>query len=214
MADTSVLPSENKENSQPNLETSSSKQTQKGESSGRQHNLKHPWTLWYDAQLSGGKRPSQWGENMKEVYSFSTVEDFWRMHNNLALASQIQQGCSFSLFKKGIEPKWEDPKNAKGGKWTLLVNKGKGQIDTIWLWTMLACIGEVLEEDGGEHIAGAIVNIRKGQDKINLWTIDASEDEVSLRIGHRLKKALELPDDQKLQFGPHFTQEKGPKFEI
>ena len=153
MADTSVLPSENKENSLPNLETSSTKQTQKGESSGRQHNLKHPWTLWYDAQLSGGKRPSQWGENMKEVYSFATVshfqlsisiincfnqqvEDFWRMHNNLALASQIQQGCSFSLFKKGIEPKWEDPKNAKGGKWTLLVNKGKGQIDTIWLWTV------------------------------------------------------------------------------
>ena len=51
---------------------------------------------------------------------------------------------------------------------------------------MLACIGEVLEEDGGEHIAGAIVNIRKGQDKINLWTIDASEDEVSLRIGYEI----------------------------
>lgn len=42
---------------------------------GPRHQLKHTWTLYYDAQLFGGKRPSQaqWGDNIKEVYSFNTV---------------------------------------------------------------------------------------------------------------------------------------------
>ena len=119
------------------------------------------------------------------------------MHNNLASPSQIQSGCTFSLFKKGIQPKWEDPKNAKGGKWTILVHKGKGQIDQLWLWIvnfksissfnvffqMLACIGEVLEDEGQDDICGCVVNIRKNPDKINLWTSDVYKDETILRIG-------------------------------
>lgn len=172
---------------------------------GPRHQLKHTWTLYYDAQLFGGKRPpqAQWGDNIKEVYTFNTVEDFWRMHNNLASPSQIQSGCTFSLFKKGIQPKWEDPKNAKGGKWTIMVNKGKGQIDQLWLWIMLACIGEVLEDEGQDDICGCVVNIRKNPDKINLWTSEAQKDETILRIGQRLRSTLELTSADKIQYLEH-----------
>jgi len=169
-----------KENSKPN--TMGVLKPSKDSFSGPKHPLRNSWTLWYDAQLTNGKRPSQWGENMKEVYSFSTVEDFWRMYNNLALASQIQNGCSFSLFKKGISPKWEDPKNEKGGKWTAVIPKNK-PLDTMWLWMMLACIGEVLEDEADDQICGAIVNIRKGQDKLNLWTRDADASDALARMG-------------------------------
>lgn len=46
-------------------------------------------------------------------YNFQ-VEDFWRLYNNVAPPSQLQLGCSYNLFKRGIEPKWEDPANDKG----------------------------------------------------------------------------------------------------
>jgi hypothetical protein len=48
-----------------------------GKDSGVRHQLKHTWTLYYDAQLFGGKRPpvAQWGENIKEVYTFNTVKN-------------------------------------------------------------------------------------------------------------------------------------------
>jgi hypothetical protein len=36
------------------------------------HPLLHSWTLWYDAPL-GNKRPENWGKNIKEVYTISTV---------------------------------------------------------------------------------------------------------------------------------------------
>ena len=39
------------------------------------HPLRTPWTLWYEFNLTTGKRPSttQWGENLKEVFTFATV---------------------------------------------------------------------------------------------------------------------------------------------
>jgi len=159
------------------------------------HPLKFGWTLWYDAQLSGGKRPGgTWGDNIKEVFTFSTVEDFWRLYNNLVLPSQLQQGSTYSLFKSGIEPKWEDPANEKGGKWTVIIQKQKGVLDRMWLWLMMACIGQVLEEEGMENICGAVVNVRRGQDKLCLWTRDADQKEATLKIGLAVKKALELPE--------------------
>jgi hypothetical protein len=48
---------------------------------------------------------------------------------------------------------------------------------------MLACIGEVLEDEGADEICGCVVNIRKNPDKINLWTSSGHNDEAILRIG-------------------------------
>lgn len=48
-------------------------------------------------------------------------------------------GATYYLFKEGIEPKWEDPKNLKGGSWTAPVpNKGdsKKTLDAWWLNTV------------------------------------------------------------------------------
>ena len=44
-------------------------------------NVKHPlqnkWTMWYD---NPGKKTSQasWGDHLRQIASFDTVEDFWR----------------------------------------------------------------------------------------------------------------------------------------
>jgi len=174
------------------------------------HPLRTPWTLWYEFNLTTGKRPSttQWGENLKEVFTFATVEDFWRLYNNISPPSQIQFGCSYNLFKKGIEPKWEDPANAKGGRWTIIIQKTKGTVDRMWLYMVLACIGEVLEEDDND-ICGCVVNVRKSQDKLCLWTRDADNKESIVRIGQTLKKVLELPDVFPLGYQGHF--QKNPR---
>lgn len=43
-------------------------------------------------------------------------------------------GADFYCFKHDIEPKWEDPVCANGGKWTVIFPKGKS--DTSWLYTV------------------------------------------------------------------------------
>jgi len=174
------------------------------------HPLRYSWTLWYENNLSTGKRPNQnaWGENIKKVFTFASVEDFWKLYNNVTPPSQLPQGCSYNMFKQGIEPKWEDPSNAKGGKWTILTQKTKGTLDRMWLWLLLACIGEVLEEDD-DQICGAVVNVRRTQDKICLWTKDADNKEVILKIGQVLRKVLELPEGFPLGYQGHF--QKNPR---
>lgn len=41
------------------------------------HSLQNTWTLWFD---NPGKKTSaqSWADNLKEIISFDTVEDFWR----------------------------------------------------------------------------------------------------------------------------------------
>lgn len=46
------------------------------------------------------------------------------------------------MFRAGVEPKWEDPLNANGGKWVLAIPKrhsnaqgGPPSVDDLWLTT-------------------------------------------------------------------------------
>ncbi len=58
------------------------------------------------------------------------------LYNNIKTPGQLAPSATFLLFKEGIEPVWEDPKNAQGGCWTASLNKGpnaKAQIDAWWL---------------------------------------------------------------------------------
>ena len=45
-------------------------------------------------------------------------------------------GIDFHCFKEGIEPKWEDPLCAQGGKWSMSSPRGKSMTDTFWLYTV------------------------------------------------------------------------------
>jgi len=177
------------------------------------HPLRHRWTLWYEYNLSSGKRPTteQWGSNLKEIFSFTTVEDFWRLYNNVTPPSQLPLGCSYNLFKNTIEPKWEDTSNAKGGKWTIIIQKSRGQLDRMWLWLLLACIGQVLEEDDDE-ICGIVVNVRKNQDKLCIWTKDADNKDAVVKIGQALKKSFGITRCVSFRISRTFPEEPKTKY--
>lgn len=59
--------------------------------------------------------------------------------------------------------------------------KRQNKLDSYWLEIMMAVIGEQFEELG-EHICGAVVNVRQKGDKIALWTQE-SDIELNTRIG-------------------------------
>lgn len=42
----------------------------------KKHPLETPWTLWFD-NPNGKQKQSTWGQTLRAVYTFSTVEDFW-----------------------------------------------------------------------------------------------------------------------------------------
>ena len=70
------------------------------------------WTLWFYKN----DKSQSWEANQKPVINFDTVEDFWSLYNHIEVASKLQIGSDYSLFKKGIKPMWEDPHNKDGGR--------------------------------------------------------------------------------------------------
>ncbi|KAL1200672.1 Eukaryotic translation initiation factor 4E-1 [Cardamine amara subsp. amara] len=75
------------------------------------HPLEHSWTFWFDNPSVKSKQ-TIWGTSLRSVFTFSTVEEFWSLYNNMRHPS----------------------------KWTMTFPKEKS--DKSWLYTLLALIGE------------------------------------------------------------------------
>lgn len=179
--------------------------------------------LW---KHTGGhkKDPNAWKDSMKPLCSFSTIEDFWRYFNHIPHPSKVffdgdyrkRVGLSneiieeYSLFKKGIEPEWSDPKNGPGGEWFWRTNLDGELLDAFWQNMVLGVIGETIEDPAlGAHINGARV-VDKGKNypifKLELW-IDTKDVSVRERIKAKLVETMTdgLPG--------HKIAKNNPKFE-
>ena len=122
------------------------------------------WTYMVDS----GKCPpgADWLSIVKKISLLSTVESFWSVFNNVVPPSSLPLNSTYHIFRDGIKPMWEDPANAKGGKWVMSMPRGRGgesnikRVDEWWLYTVLAAVGETMGEEEGQ-VCGAVVSIRK-----------------------------------------------------
>lgn len=167
--------------------------------------LKHPlqnvWSLWY---LESDHNKT-WEEQLNEITSFDTVEDFWSLYNHIKAASDIKAGSDYSLFKQGIKPMWEDEANIRGGRWMISLSKQQRftDLNTLWLDVILCLIGEAFEH--AEEVCGAVVNIRHRGDKISIWTANGNNQVAVKEIGSKLKQCLRLPPS--VQIGYYFHKD-------
>eukprot|EP00696_Hemimastix_kukwesjijk_P019094 gnl/Hemi2/8251_TR2845_c0_g6_i1.p1 gnl/Hemi2/8251_TR2845_c0_g6~~gnl/Hemi2/8251_TR2845_c0_g6_i1.p1 ORF type:complete len:240 (-),score=66.57 gnl/Hemi2/8251_TR2845_c0_g6_i1:224-943(-) len=174
--------------------------------SSETHPLQNSWSLFYD---NPGKRVSQssWADSLRVLSTCTVVEDFWRVHNNVVPPSKLASGSNYHLFKTGIEPMWEDPANKQGGKWIVTVPKAqKAMVDDLWLNLILMMIGEMCEY--ADEICGAVVSMRKAQDRLCLWTRTARLETVQLSIGRAMRETLALPAAWPLGYQAHADSQK------
>jgi len=179
-----------------------SKESSGGSEFDIKHPLQHTWNWWFDNPGKNWKHAQQtWGDHLKKIYSFSTVEDFWCLWNNIKAAAELPSGSNYHVFREGIEPKWEDPINKQGGKWVITLKNSQrdNQLNQLWMWAVLGCIGNSFEDE--DEICGVVVSIRKGNDKISLWTRNALDAEKTRRVGQQLKELLGF--QMKIQYQAH-----------
>lgn len=174
-------------------------------------NSKHPlnsrWTLWYTKPQVN--KSENWHDLLKPVITFSTVEEFWGIYNSIPLANQLPLKSDYHLFKEGIRPEWEDKQNSKGGKWSFSFNNKRDAspiINDLWLRGLLAVIGETIEDDENE-VNGIVLNIRAKAYRVGIWTRDCDDSRLRT-LGQRLKKVLQLKDEQKVEFMSHDDSNK------
>lgn len=96
------------------------------------------------------------------------VKDKWRRIN------------SVEYFKKGIEPKWEDPKNEKGGRFVFSVNRTQENKDELYSNLVFYLLGEDFAHS--EHINGfRFISPKNSQSfyRVEIW-VDFSDADMEL----------------------------------
>ena len=115
------------------------------------HKLNDTWVLWEHQK----NNDNNYDQNTKKLGSFNTLQDFWRYYNNYPVPSSIfsdgvdkpliqdpdREVASISLFKQGILPKWEDPKNTDGGEIAVRKFKNIQELDELWESISMLCVG-------------------------------------------------------------------------
>ncbi|CAG0888170.1 unnamed protein product [Cyprideis torosa] len=154
------------------------------------HPLQNSWVMWFFKN----DKTKAYVDNQVPITNFHTVEDFWSLWNNIQLASSLNTGWDYMLFKEGVTPRWEDDNNVNGGRWLITLNRNSrqnGELDAWWLELVLCLIGEGFD-DFSDEVTGAVVNIRPKQDKISIWTRDWQNGEAAKAIGRVIKDRLKL----------------------
>ncbi|XP_028171182.1 eukaryotic translation initiation factor 4E-like [Ostrinia furnacalis] len=151
------------------------------------HPLENTWGMWLYAE-----RTRNWKDDLIELTSFDTVEDYWCLYHHIKLPSELSPGCQYFVFKRGVRPEWEDAANRRGGRWLVTLEKRQcDEMDRIWVEVVLLMIGENFE-NANSAIRGAVVNAKAKQNKskIGIWLADKTDEKAILKIGRKIKDEL------------------------
>jgi len=138
---------------------------------------------------------------VKKIGTIRTVEDFWCFHNHLVRPGDLPPTTDYHCFREGIEPTWEDPNNARGGKW--IVRLKKGLASRYWEEILLALVGEQFAGVPHEEICGAVVSVRYNEDIVSVWNRTANDRGVTDRVRDIIKRILRLPNAAHMEYKPH-----------
>lgn len=160
--------------------------------------LTNEWTFWYYEF----KRGVEWNKCQHEISSFRTMEQFWTLHGNVKLASEINATCDYAFFKNGIRPMWEDDVNCRGGRWIIDIQKGYqlDEINALWTNILLALIGEHFYL--AELLCGAVFSNRAKRTKIAVWMKYASNQAIQ-SVGAQIRSNFHIADDIPVLFEFH-----------
>lgn len=134
------------------------------------------------------------GETTKTIVS---LEQMWRSLLVMKKPHDLHNGLELLVFKTGVNPVWEDPVNAKGGRWVFRFNhrhnvisgqelakevqehmrQARRRTTLIWERLVLRTLGgslvhEKLAAKGREmlnDIAGLVLSVRRDEDIISVW---------------------------------------------
>ena len=142
---------------------------------------------------------STYRDNLHQLGTVGTVEDFWRHYVHMKRPSELEEGTNVYLFRDGHVPMWES--YPQGGCWILKLRKTPGVSSKLWQDLLLAAIGEVFEEP---TVAGVGLATRAHHDILSLWNSDNSLPALRFKLGEKLREALDLPSDKTLiQYKAH-----------
>jgi translation initiation factor 4E len=174
------------------------------------HPLQNSWTAW------AHKKEGNYGAAMTKVATFNTVEGFWRFMNFTPSPSEMFQTEinvpkftkeyeGISIFKTGIRPEWEDPKNLNGGELNVRKSMNPTQLDQYWEELLMSVIGETL--DPTDVITGVRIVDKSAKGKViyrlEIWFDANQERDPQVIDAIRENLAQTFGPNLKFEYRPH-----------
>lgn len=178
------------------------------------HQLYCDWTFYYLIPNKINSQNKNWDSYLKKLHDFSTFEDFWAIVNSIEAPSELQKGCRYYIFKKNIQPLWEDQQNTGGREISIqyhfprrstpeFFNLLKGvhaKSHQKWIKLVTAVLSnseEYFHEK--ESINGVEFTCRANAIKVGIWTKPIAEKQYeSLRVD--LLKLLEFNETENEEY--------------
>jgi len=143
----------------------------------------------------------QYEGGLFKVGPFSTVEDFWVHYSHARRPTETSQLYILHYcFRDGVEPLWEHPANARGGRW--IVRLRKGTAGRAWESALLALVGD--EFNLGDEVCGVVLSIKKHTDATLSFWVRATTKEAGLRVRDAIKRMLGVGSNA-LEYRMHDT---------
>jgi len=162
------------------------------------HPLENSWTLWFFKE----EKDKDWIECYKKVASFDTVEDFWALYNFILPPTKLAMKCEYSIFKEGIQPMWEDPRNLKGGRWVFSAPPRSNNLDKWWMEMLMGLVGEQFGEFSAD-VNGIVLQRRSRNDRLAIWVSDTNNLASVKTIGLKFKDTLCIPQNNIINYESH-----------
>jgi len=142
---------------------------------------------------------------VQKIGSFDSVEGFFGIYDHLVKPHSLTSEThvtDYHLFREGISPTWEDPKNRNGGKWIVRLRKVEGLASLYWEDLIMALVGEQFG-DVGVQVCGVVVSVRQHEDILSVWTQDSKDDDAIAKIRDAIKSNLDLPPFVTIDYKRH-----------
>jgi len=137
------------------------------------------WTFWYEPKAKRERekgRPLNKVDYLKEVKrgkTFDTMAAFWDCWNEVQRVCNSDD-CNYELFKDGVKPVWEDPKNIKGGMCVLNTPRVAHE-ETMKQWVSLMIT--LLIGEFGPEVNGVVLATRPWGNRFAVWVRNSKDKE-------------------------------------
>ncbi|EEQ37736.1 hypothetical protein CLUG_01859 [Clavispora lusitaniae ATCC 42720] len=136
----------------------------------------------------------QYGHPDRKIKTIASLEQMWLSLSTLKKSYNLAYGTELLVFKAGVNPVWEDPNNAKGGRWVFRFNHrnnsnslsddyqetvraGRRRATLIWERLLLKTLaGSIIPEQAQNKVSqmlgdivGLVLSVRRDEEIISVW---------------------------------------------
>lgn len=143
--------------------------------------LTNKWILWYHHEKDNWKL-----SGFKQLYTISTIQDFWKFYNNWSVIGGITNKHIF-LMKEGVSPLWEDSENIHGGCWSFKIHEDNAE--ELWEDLSVHLVGDKLYTNDKDTILGLSLCLKKNNNVVvKIWNKSSKCNSLKLLNNNILEK--------------------------